>query len=584
MDLEMQETMVNEPTPRSVALTLTNVTVQSALATSGLKELTLHFRSGCVTGVVCPSEKSGGEALIDVLMGSLKPSTGTVHPEKMPRGVVSYVHTGDIVDHLTVRQNVMFSAEMRIAKPWARAEVIDDTIVECGLVDVQKENAGVLDAESKYRLAVAMERVTNPGVIICENPSSGVAALLSSFAHRHSTTVIVTISDMRWGIVQQCDEVVLLDRGEAAYSGSREDLAPYFTRLGFNFQTQSVCECLMSELLREEALGGERSALANTFVQHRSQTRLEDANLPEADATRSRVNGSTTSNLNVTGLSAPGFFARQAVMLKYRLLGLKMQWRLALGWVCIGALLAVVFGAIYRYQSDTIEGLQNRVGMVFFSLSIVFYYNNTGVEGMFQERQLFLHHRKMGYYSTMTYFILFAASKVISIGFWVGLLVTALYIVGVLPHLTAVTSVFSKLIWTASAHSFFVSCVCYFMPTHTLAEGFLTFVLVYNMLFGGLIINLTTLPSDTFFLDDMSVMRWGYEAILLGELKDVSCGNSYLVQCGFHRDSPSYALKVLQAVTFSCAGVLLLLMTFQGKPRKNVSWTEWLKRSFFCGV
>jgi ABC-type Mn2+/Zn2+ transport system ATPase subunit len=141
-----------------------------------LRDVNLDVYAGTFTGVVGPSG-SGKTTLLRVLLGTVKPSSGTVH---RPRGVaVSYVPQLETVDWnfpVTVEECVLMSRTGRTL-PWPSrderkevARVLD----RLGIGGLAKRHIRQLSGGQQQRMFIARALLRRPTLLLMDEPTSGV--------------------------------------------------------------------------------------------------------------------------------------------------------------------------------------------------------------------------------------------------------------------------------------------------------------------------------------------------------------------------------------------------------------------------
>lgn len=217
-------------------------------------------RPGQVMAIMGPSG-AGKTTLLNLLAGRLEPAAGTatrgsVTVNGTPRVAATFRDSTAYVEQddamyaaLTVREQIDFTARLRLPQstpPADRAARVEAVLAELGLTTVADRRVGggavrgVSGGERK-RTAIGMELVTDPQLILCDEPTAGLdaaAALavvrtLKTLAVRGGKTVLTTIHQPRGDIFDSFDLVMLLSGGHVMYSGPPSKAVAYFEALGF---------------------------------------------------------------------------------------------------------------------------------------------------------------------------------------------------------------------------------------------------------------------------------------------------------------------------------------------------------------
>lgn len=173
----------------------------------------------------------------------------------------------DIVHpHLTVRENILFSARVRLGGVLKDKEIqqnVDQLIEALGLADVRgslvgdHERRGVSGGERK-RISIGIELIAAPHVLILDEPTSGLDAqaalsiimLLKSLS-QYGITVICVLHQPRIEIFDCLDTLLLLASGKQIYFGKGSESKQYFRDMGYDFGSQSNPADMMLDIVAD---------------------------------------------------------------------------------------------------------------------------------------------------------------------------------------------------------------------------------------------------------------------------------------------------------------------------------------------
>ena len=200
---------------------------------------------------------AGKSTFVNVLMGKLTASSGTIKINGWQKDMskykklIGYVPQDDIVfPELTVRENILHSARVRLPSSWRDKAIQDhvDSLIAClQLTHVQHSRVGdprkpVISGGQRKRVNIGIELAAAPMAIFLDEPTSGLDATsaasimrLIRAISRLGVTTIAIVHQPREQIFYGFDQLLLLAQGESVYSGSTEDVHPYFENLGFAF-------------------------------------------------------------------------------------------------------------------------------------------------------------------------------------------------------------------------------------------------------------------------------------------------------------------------------------------------------------
>ncbi|KAJ3232663.1 hypothetical protein HDU81_002813 [Chytriomyces hyalinus] len=237
-----------------------------------------EIRAGKMTAIMGPSG-SGKTTLMNVLMGKLTKTSGDLeingqHVDmKKLKKLVGYVPQDDVMlSDLTVRENILHSARVRLPNSWKKARIeehVDHTLQALHLSNVLNtcigdENSRGISGGQRKRVNIGIELVAAPLALFLDEPTSGldsttsleVATILQSIAEL-GLTITAVIHQPRVEIFNKFDAVILLIRGgRAAYVGPSEFAQNYFEALGFEFEDASNPADTLMDILAGTKSGG----------------------------------------------------------------------------------------------------------------------------------------------------------------------------------------------------------------------------------------------------------------------------------------------------------------------------------------
>jgi ABC-type multidrug transport system ATPase subunit len=202
------------------------------------------FGRGEFVAILGPSG-CGKSTLLKMIAGvSVGESEGVIRwdgrdlaEEDFRPGEFGYVPQFSIAhEELTVEECVGYSSRLRVAglSDADREEMVTRLLVEVGLEEFRDRLTKVLSGGQRRRLALAMELVSSPPILLCDEVTSGldpesedeVVNLLRDVAHDGNRLVLSVTHSLKHLLFY--DAVVVLYKGVLAYAGSPELLAHYF--------------------------------------------------------------------------------------------------------------------------------------------------------------------------------------------------------------------------------------------------------------------------------------------------------------------------------------------------------------------
>jgi len=216
-----------------------------------LKDVSLEVYSGEVMSIL-GSKGSGKRALIDVIghrvsgQGTTKgqillndvPLTLRLFQEQC--GFVS--KRTPFIDGLTVRQSLYYMAQMTLKiNNSSRRTRIKQVLADLALSSLQSKKASELNVSEAKRLAIGLQLVRDPLLLILDDPTANldplntyfILSILSTHAKKHGRIVILTMDKPRSDIFTFLDRVTYLCLGDVVYTGSTRMMIDYFRGIGF---------------------------------------------------------------------------------------------------------------------------------------------------------------------------------------------------------------------------------------------------------------------------------------------------------------------------------------------------------------
>jgi ABC-type multidrug transport system ATPase subunit len=220
-----------------------------------------------ISGAVHPGELlaimgasgAGKTTFLDILARKKKIGTDSgdfyVNGEKVRddefRSVIGFVDQEDtLLPTLTVHETILDSALLRLPKEMSRIskeQKVEDVERQLGIYHIRNQKIGSeesgrgISGGEKRRVGIACELVTSPSILFLDEPTSGLDAYnafnvvecLVNLVKNYNRTVVFTIHQPRSNIVALFDQLILLAKGRAVYSGPFENCQTYFDELGY---------------------------------------------------------------------------------------------------------------------------------------------------------------------------------------------------------------------------------------------------------------------------------------------------------------------------------------------------------------
>ncbi|XP_054165493.1 ATP-binding cassette sub-family G member 5-like [Oppia nitens] len=215
-----------------------------------LKDISCEIPSGEVMAIL-GSKGSGKKTLIDVMghrvnQGSTRgqillndvPLTLRLFQEQC--GFVS--KRTQLIDGLSVRQTLTYASHMTIrGKGALKRGRVKQVLADLALTSVAKRDVIELNVSEQKRLAIGLQIIRDPLLLILDDPTKNldplntyfVVSILSNHAKKYQRIVILTMDKPRSDIFPFLDRVTYLCLGDVVYTGSTRMMMDYFRNIGF---------------------------------------------------------------------------------------------------------------------------------------------------------------------------------------------------------------------------------------------------------------------------------------------------------------------------------------------------------------
>ena len=401
---------------------------------------TTSFLPGTVSALMGPSG-SGKTSLLTVIAGFVDHShvSGNllVNGERtqVRKRLVGIVFQDDMMlPALTAFETVKFAADLRMPRRCSdaeRTEACDAILNELGLAHVRDQlvggaaRRGVSGGERK-RLAVGVELVTRPALLLMDEPTSGLdaAAALSlmrtlrTLASR-GQTVVAAIHQPRTTVFDSFDHLVLMSKGHALYDGAPDGCVGHLESLGLGLTLPprtNPADWLMDVIAADESLGEDTRKLPEGWKNAKEKRVfiVEDSDASGMDAAAGKGDDDDDGSARSEREGASVW--RQLRVLTVR----EDKSRRGQNLTTINAaqmLVMAILTAMFWWQmpDDTDAFVMERFSILFFCIiaqsnAVVFACVNTFAK----ERQLMIRENAKGMYHPLPFFVAKTASDTVN--------------------------------------------------------------------------------------------------------------------------------------------------------------------------
>jgi ABC-type multidrug transport system ATPase subunit len=318
--------------------------------------------------------------------------------------------------------------------------------------------------------------------------------------------VIMSIHQPSQSMFVQFDRLMCLSLGQVVYDGMASQAAPYMSKLGFDCPPSTPIPDFIIELISRK----QSSAILVKAFQD------DHGNRNERKLGRTRVtvfdqNTSTTTPLSV-----------EITVLTWR--SLINNWRnpslfgLSIG---LSLFLGLGCGLLFFGVTDDLAGFQNRTGAFYFMLTFFAFASLGSMDTFVSERHLFIHECEAGYFSVGSYFLAKTLLDAVLLRVIPSILFSFVFywLVGLQPAFARFSTFLLALILfnvCTGSQAMVVGLLCKSVGT---ANVFAVCMFLFQLLFGGFLVNVQTLPSYIVWVEKLSVFSYAFEALMCNELQ-----------------------------------------------------------------
>lgn len=511
-----------------------------------LRGVTCTAAPGEVLAIAGPSG-AGKTTLLEVLSGVASQGriSGVVSVNDLPmdvknfRRVSGYVTQDDaLFPLLTVEETLLYSAMLRLGCTKREAMVrVQSLLRELGLDLVagskvgsgHRDGTGGISGGERRRVSIGVDLVHDPPVLLLDEPTSGldsasalcVVSLLKAMAVEQGKTIVLTIHQPGFRILELFDRVVLLSEGGVIHHGSLKLLETQLRASGHGIPRHvNVLEYAIDAM---ESLAEEKtSIIGNRLLWNADSDAAEkEQRNEEEEEVAHWVGMHRSSRMEETQFSYANSRCREVLILGQRFCKNIFRTKQLFVARTIQALVAgLALGSIF-INADRNGGpvaLQTRLGFFAFSLTFLLSSTTEGLPIFLQERRILMRETSRGSYRVSSYVI---SNTLIFLPFL--LLVAFLYTVPVYWLVGLRREVdgffyFSLVVWMVvlMANSF-VACFSALVPNFIMGNSLIAGFMGSFFLFSGYFIRKNNIPKYWIFMHYMSLFKYPFEAFMINE-------------------------------------------------------------------
>ncbi|PSS16458.1 ABC transporter G family member 10 like [Actinidia chinensis var. chinensis] len=554
-----------------------------------LRNVNCEAKPGEITAITGPSG-AGKTTLLDILAGMIVSCrvSGHVLVNDQPmnashfRRVSGYVTQDEaLFPLLTVEETLMYSARLRLHGALEKAKVrVTELMKELGLEHVAGMRIGSdtrrgISGGEKRRVSIGVDLVHDPYVLLIDEPTSGldsasalhVVFLLKSMAKNQGKTIVLTIHQPGFRILEMFDKAVLLSNGIVLHHGSLHLLEE---RLKF------AGHCIPRHVNVLEFSIDVIQSLQIDIQEHSTE-------MSESEEEYNPIwTISNLGNVEANHIFYPNSRFREVLILSQRFSKNVFRTKQLFFARTMQALLAgVVLGTIFMNANNDPKRVKLRTQIGFFAFSLSFLLSSTteALPILLEERRVLMRETSRGAYRASSYVI---SNTLVFLPF---LLIVALlyttpvyWLVGLRRDIEGFLY-FSLLVWIVVLMSnSFVACFSALVPNFIMGASLITGVMGSFFLFSGYFISKEDIPRCWIFMYYLSLFRYPYECFMINEfggekgkrrcLESVEgeClldGNGFLLQQGLKESQKWSNLVVMLVFIFGYRLLCFIILWYK---------------------
>ncbi|KAJ0403306.1 hypothetical protein P43SY_009340 [Pythium insidiosum] len=502
--------------------------------------------------VIMGPSGAGKSSLLDCISGRNPKVEGSITVNGQPwskrmKRFASYVMQDDLFyQTITVREHLVFQARLRMGKTHTieqQEDRVNTVMEELGLTKCRDTLIGGpslrgISGGERKRLSFAAEILTNPSLLFVDEPTSGLDSFMAETVvlqlqqlARDGRTVIATIHQPSSELFTLFDKLYLLSDGATVFHGKAADSVEYFASLGYqcpaylNPSDYFMRQLVVMDKATDESGVQRIEKLKSEWRKRESDIasgvipRLESAPIPEADDDSAY----DTSRLGVVG--------QMSVLATRNLVRLSRD-RIAFRAGVFQALfISFVVGLIYLQLDLNQKGIQNFVGAFFFiTVNQTFSSANPTFITVPLELPIIIREYKSGLYRLFAWYLSKNISELPMQMLMPIVFFVPVYLLVGIGH-GFKTYFYMQIILMlvnscAVGLGYMVSCLCRRVD---IAPIIGVVIILPFLLFGGLLINSDDAPAYFVWIQYISPIKYGFEALMKifwGQITSIPCNEA----------------------------------------------------------
>ncbi|CAB4273238.1 unnamed protein product [Prunus armeniaca] len=494
-----------------------------------LKNVDFEARPGEITAIAGASG-AGKTTLLEIVAGMIPLSSSTagqviVNDQPMNaqhfRRVSGYVTQEEaLFPLLTVEETLLYSARLRFHGGHQKATArVSELLRELGLqhvanVRIGSESSRGISGGEKRRVSIGVDLVHDPAVLLLDEPTSGldsssaldVALLLKTMASTQGKTIVLTIHQPGFRILELIDQILLLSNGTVIHNGPLLMLEQRLRYAGHSIPLQVNVLEFAIEVMED-------------LIIHVEESEIEYGEIEE-EFKHVRPN-SIIGNVHEDIVLYANPLFKEVFILGHRFSNIICRTKQLFAARIMQALLAgFVLGTIFMNAANDPRRakLQTQIGFFAFSLTFLMSSATEGLPIYLQERRILMRETSRGAYRISSYVI---SNTLVFLPFLLGvalLYATPVYwLVGLRREIDGFLY-FSLVVWMVILMSnSLVACFSALVPNFIMGTSLVAGLMGSFFLFSGFFIPKEDIPSYWTFMHYLSLFKYPLECFLINE-------------------------------------------------------------------
>jgi ABC-2 type transport system ATP-binding protein len=225
-----------------------------------LKDVNLSVKQGDIFGYLGPNG-AGKTTTIRIILGLITATSGKVsilgqdvQVNKTRQKVGFVLETDGLYDNMSAFDNLMYYAKLYDITQTGRKA--DEVLKLVGLTDRAKDKVGAYSKGMRQRLALARAMVSDPELLVLDEPTAGVdptgqieiRRLMLDMIHKQGKTILLSSHNLD-EVQRICNRIALIHRGQIHLYGELEKLQREMGKGGVEIETaEPVPPAVLAEI------------------------------------------------------------------------------------------------------------------------------------------------------------------------------------------------------------------------------------------------------------------------------------------------------------------------------------------------